>query len=235
MSLPLVAVLTLLLLAGSIAGVRGGLWEDDGGRSAGPASASAGGGPSPSGSHRPSAGRSPASLRFERLGEAELAAHYSGAPVAAVTDGHSAVPTVQSQLAQLAAPLHSTSLVNVVLVGFAKDGDAAVGIEGLELARYLQAAGLGRDQAHTTVAALDEHTLHAGDSAARTLAHRSLCHCSSAPLSLPHLAVTQLTVPFRRLAFARQRMGGSQSDRSFRHHRQLTEPAPQPPLWQPNG
>ena len=45
----------------------------------------------------------------------------------------------RAQLAQLAAPLHATSLVDVVLVGFAADGDAAVVVEGPELARYLQA------------------------------------------------------------------------------------------------
>lgn len=66
--------LHLLLLAAGIADVRGsGLWEDDADavRSAGPASESAGD-PSPSGSHRPSAGRDSSSLRSDRLGEAEL-------------------------------------------------------------------------------------------------------------------------------------------------------------------
>jgi hypothetical protein len=53
------------------------------------------------------------SLWFDRLDEAELAAHYSGAT--AVTEG--GVPTAQSQLAQLDAPMRHANLVDVVLIG----------------------------------------------------------------------------------------------------------------------
>lgn len=79
-----------------------------------------------------------ASLYFENMDEHELATQYSMPPPVDTAIG--------AQVHALASRFVTTSFVDVVLVGFGGDGEAAVSLEAGELQRYLSHAGLGREQ-----------------------------------------------------------------------------------------